>query len=131
MGAVTVRHFARLMPHLLRWLHSPDPATAAAAVATLRVVVLNCWPRISVHAPLIGQHLQASCCAPCQCCVWLTVTLLLETAVLAAGKHLPDGLALQLAVPCSSLCAVLLLRLLLLVYAAGWLLARELAVPPT
>ena len=61
MGAVTVRHFARLMPHLLRWLHSPDPVTAAAAVAALRVIVLRCWPRMPAHALLIGQHLQASC----------------------------------------------------------------------
>jgi hypothetical protein len=105
MGAVTVRHFARLMPHLLRWLHSPEPATAAAAIAALRVIVLRCWPRMPAHALLIGRHLQASCCASCECCVWLTVALLLERAVLAAGRCLPHGLALQLAVSCSSPCA--------------------------
>lgn len=58
LGAVSVRHFARLMPLLLRWLHAPTTRTQDAAVAALQAVVLGCWPRVGVHAPLLWRHLQ-------------------------------------------------------------------------
>lgn len=58
MGAVTTRHFARLLPLLLRWLHAASDATKVAAVTALRAVTLSCWPRMPAHAPLLRQHLQ-------------------------------------------------------------------------
>lgn len=58
MGAVVTRHFSRLMPLLLRWLHASGSSTKAAAVTALRIVLLNSWPRIPAHAPLLWQHLQ-------------------------------------------------------------------------
>lgn len=51
-----VRHFHRLMPLLLEWMHAPDLETRLAAVKVLRTVLTRTWPRLPAHASLIWQH---------------------------------------------------------------------------
>ena len=59
LGLVTVRYFARLLPLLLGWLHSPDRATSFKSLEVLQSILQNTWPRVSVHAPLLWQHIVA------------------------------------------------------------------------
>jgi hypothetical protein len=56
MGLATVRHFSRLMPLLLEWIHAPDLNTRLAALQALHTVAARTWPRLPAHASLIWQH---------------------------------------------------------------------------
>ncbi len=56
---VAVRHFARLMPLLLAWMHAAGtPELRAAAAGALEVVARGCWPRMGAHAALLRSHVQ-------------------------------------------------------------------------
>ena len=57
LGLVMVRYFSRLMPLLLTWLHSPDPATQLESLRAVQCIICNTWPRIPPHARLVRQHL--------------------------------------------------------------------------
>lgn len=56
MGLASVRHFSRLLPLLLEWLHAPDMDTRLAAAPVLHAVLKHTWPRLPAHADLIWQH---------------------------------------------------------------------------
>lgn len=55
-----LRHFSRLLPLLLEWVHAYDPPTRLAALACLRQVLQVCWPRLAPHAGLVWEHLIAA-----------------------------------------------------------------------
>lgn len=57
LGLITVRHFARLMPLLLEWLHTPNGEVSLAACNTLAVVSKYTWPRMPAHAAVLKQHI--------------------------------------------------------------------------
>ncbi|BDA44453.1 Uncharacterized protein At2g39910 at C-terminar half [Coccomyxa sp. Obi] len=56
MGLASVRHFSRLLPLLLEWLHAPDLDTRLAAAPVLHAVLKHTWPRLPAHAGLLWQH---------------------------------------------------------------------------
>ncbi len=57
LGLCLVRHFARLMPLLLHWVHAHDLESRVAALHYLASVTRQCWPRMPVHVPLIWRHM--------------------------------------------------------------------------
>ena len=56
MGLASVRHFSRLLPLLLEWLHAPDMDSRLAAAPVLHAVLKHTWPRLPAHAGVIWQH---------------------------------------------------------------------------
>jgi hypothetical protein len=58
LGLMAVRHFSRLMPLLLEWLHSPRPEARLQAARCLELLLQHCWPRMGAHAGVLRAHLQ-------------------------------------------------------------------------
>jgi hypothetical protein len=58
LGLMAVRHFGRLMPLLLEWLHSPRPEARLQAMRCLELLLQNCWPRMGAHAEVLQAHLR-------------------------------------------------------------------------
>lgn len=58
LGCVAVRHFTRLMPLLLTWLHAEAaPQLRGAAAAALNAVTRGCWPHVGPHVTFLRAHL--------------------------------------------------------------------------
>ncbi len=56
LGLTLLRHFGRLTPLLLEWLHAHDVSTRVAALDALAAVVRVTWPRVSAHASVLWCH---------------------------------------------------------------------------
>lgn len=57
LGLLLVRHFARLMPLLLEWLHMEHGTTCLQACRCLAAVTRVTWPRMPAHAAVLRRHL--------------------------------------------------------------------------
>lgn len=58
VGVHIVRHFARLMPLMVEWVHSSKAEARLQAIGVMMTLVRYAWPRLAVHADVLQSHLQ-------------------------------------------------------------------------
>jgi hypothetical protein len=58
VGMHIVRHFARLMPLLVEWVHSSKAEARLQAIGVMLMLVRYAWPQLSAHADVLQTHLQ-------------------------------------------------------------------------